>query len=239
MLRYVHKDSNGILLRRSWADAWKDYRCHHVVSKWAARIIHQFNASHLADSLEAAENEDEISNRIRHPIDNSWMRLSAVHAILQGTDSAERRRSGKDDDVTLSAHAHQIEAAKAITEDLWKVDTSSSDTITISAKRDSIEPAPGIGPSKKQGAESTKTASLSVDKASKLLYKDFSSDAAREWTEKLKAGRDGKKPSQEQLDCIHAIVERCTIEAIETDTNPEYRSEPLRMILHGVPGASR
>ena len=82
-LRYVYTNANGEALARSYADAWKDYRCKHVVSKWAARIILQFNASHLADSLEALEADDtHDSKRDRSAIDNSWMQLTTVRDIL-------------------------------------------------------------------------------------------------------------------------------------------------------------
>ena len=120
--RYVYTNTKGELLQRSYAEAWKDYRCHHVVSKWASRIIQQFNASHLADSLEAAENDEIRDNqRERSPIDNSWMQLETVQDILQGTASAERRRAGNDDRTTISAHAHLVEEAKTISEKLWSL----------------------------------------------------------------------------------------------------------------------
>ena len=57
LLQFPLVDSENKPFRRSYADAWKDYRCGHVVSKYAARIIQQFCAAHLADSLEAAEDE--------------------------------------------------------------------------------------------------------------------------------------------------------------------------------------
>ena len=112
-----YKDCNGSPLRRSWWDAWKDYRMHHVVSDWAVRAIQHFNASQLADSLEKAEADDEMDKkreRDRNPYDNSWMKLDVVRDLLRGSDSAERRRGGKDDRKPLSPHAHQIEASKAI-----------------------------------------------------------------------------------------------------------------------------
>ena len=91
-LRYTYTDKEGKPLRRSYAEAWKDYRCKHVVSKWAAKIIRQWNASHLADSLEALEEDDRHdSKRQRDPIDGSWMDLNAVRDILQNSASAERR----------------------------------------------------------------------------------------------------------------------------------------------------
>ena len=134
--RYIYHNSMGECLRRSYEDSWKDYRCKHVVSKWAARIILQFSTSQLADSLEAAEDVKERGNkRERDVIDNTWMRLRTVYDILQGTESAERRRAGAADMSKLSAHAHQIEAAKAIAENLWSLHMSEDIQVDVSNKK--------------------------------------------------------------------------------------------------------
>jgi hypothetical protein len=39
VVQYPHVDSTGRPLQRCYAKAWKDYRCGHIVSKYAARII--------------------------------------------------------------------------------------------------------------------------------------------------------------------------------------------------------
>ena len=57
LVQFPLVDSDNKPFHRSYAEAWKDYRCGHVVSKYAARIIQQICAPHLADSLEAAEDE--------------------------------------------------------------------------------------------------------------------------------------------------------------------------------------
>ena len=72
-IHYLYVDKNGNPLERCYAKSWRDYRCGHVVSKYAAKIIQQFAASHLADSLEAAENDAEPSKREREPVDSSWI----------------------------------------------------------------------------------------------------------------------------------------------------------------------
>ena len=96
-LQYPTVDSNGKPFQRSYANAWKDYRCGHVVSKYAARIIQRFAASHLADSLEAAEDDEgEPSKRERPPVDTSWINLTAVHDILGHTKSSERSNLGSE-----------------------------------------------------------------------------------------------------------------------------------------------
>ena len=235
-LRYVYTNMDGEPLSRSYANAWKDYRCKHIVSKWAARIIQQFNASHLADSLESleAENAGE-SNRDRSPIDTSWMNLTTVREILQGTASAERRRAGDDDKIKLSAHAHQVEAAKTVSENLWSLPQTADLHVDISNKHQSIVSS-SFEKSVKKKVEETKQNFDSGEKKAGLTYRNFSLAKANAWLHRLTKGPDKKKPSEEQLECVREVIKRCAIEARETNENREFRSEPMRMLLHGVPG---
>ena len=238
-LHYVYTNVNGEALPRSYAAAWKDYRCKHVVSKWAARIIQQFNASHLADSLEAQEADDAgNSKRDRNPIDNSWMQLKTVQDIVQSTASAERRRGGDDDKLKISAHAHLIEEAKAISEKLWSLPSRIDMPVDISNKHKSIVSTGSEKPAKKK-AEVPKTNFDSGEMKAGLAYRNFSVAKANAWLRKLRTADKKKSPSEEQLACLQAIMTRCAIEAREVDENKEFRSEPLRMVLHGVPGAGK
>ena len=236
-LRYVYTKRNGEPLPRSYADAWKDYRCKHVVSKWAARIIQQFNASHLAHSLEAAEADDtRDSKKDRNPIDNSWMQLTTVQDILQGTASAERRRAGDNDNIQISAHAHLVEEAKSISEKLWSLPTTLDVPVDFSNKHKSIVSSSVEKPTKRK-AEESKEPFDSGEKKAGLAYRNFTIAKASAWLRELTTAVNEKTPSEEQLRCLEAVITRCAIEAVETDENREFRSEPLRMLLHGVPGA--
>ena len=236
-LRYVYTKQNGEALARSYADAWKDYRCKHVVSKWAARIIQQFNASHLADSLEAEEADQSQDNRReRNPIDNSWMQLTSVKDILEGTASAERRRAGGKDKIQISAHAHLVEEAKSISEKLWSLPRTLDVTVDISNKHISKISTSFEKPAKTK-ADAPKEPCDNGDKKAGLVYRKFSIAKANEWLRDLKNAANKTSPSDEQLTCLEAVIQRCAIEAVETDENREFRSEPLRMLLHGVPGA--
>ena len=58
------------------------------------------------------------------------------------------------------------------------------------------------------------------------------------WLRTIQSESNNKKPSSEQIRCIEAIMERCAQEARDENLDNEYRSEPLRLILHGVPGVS-
>lgn len=237
-LHYVYSNLQGEPLRRSYADAWKDYRCKHVVSKWAARIIQQFNASHLADSLEAAEADDtRNSTRDRKPIDNSWMELNTVRDILTGTASAERRRAGDDSKIQISAHAYQVEAAKSVSEKLWSLPTAADVFVDISNKHQSIISSK-FEKQKEKKKEGTKESLVTAEKTAGLVYRNFSVAKANEWLRKLRTVDKQKQPSHEQQACLQEIITRCAVEAREADENKEFRSEPLRMLLHGVPGVA-
>lgn len=81
--QYPETDNAGEPFRRSYADARKDYRCGHVVSKYAARVIQQFTATHISDSLEKYENDAvEDERRERAPVDTSWISISTVRELL-------------------------------------------------------------------------------------------------------------------------------------------------------------
>ena len=106
-----------------------------MVSRYAARVIEQFAASHLADSLEEAENDQEApSRRERAPIDTSWMSLAAVHTILRRTASIGTSKLESEDQGKASKFAHQVEAAKEISEKLWSV-PEEHDTLEGSLKK--------------------------------------------------------------------------------------------------------
>ena len=236
-----YKDCKGSPLRRSWWDAWKDYRMHHVVSDWAVRAIQHFNASQLADSLEKAEADDEMSKRRerdRDPYDNSWMKLDAVRDLLRGSDSAERRRGGKDDGKLLSPHAHQIEASKAITEDLWTVPESTLRSFSIGNKRASV-PSEKEKQAPEKKAEPQEHSRSRRGKETALSYGGLTERVARTWMLNLTDPKNKKRPSEEQLACLQQIVDRCVQENKEHGRNLQFRSEPLRMVLHGVPGAGK
>ena len=236
-----YKDCSGCPLRRSWWDAWRDYRMHHVVSNWAVRAIRHFNASQLADSLEKAEADDELNNRRdrdRNPYDNSWMKLDVVRELLRGSDSAERRRGGKDDKKLLSSHAQQIEAAKAITEDLWNVPEKTLSSFSVANKRTSVafDKEKKASDKKEEPHEEPRSRR---SKETALSYGGLSERAARLWIMNLTDPKNKKTPSEEQMACIQKIVDRCLQESKEHGRNQEFRSEPLRMVLHGVPGAGK
>ena len=82
---------------------------------------------------------------------------------------------------------------------------------------------------------STSTQNAQLDFKS-CLQKDVHAWLRRLRLQRLQTDTSKKTPSAEQLQCIKAVVDRCIQEARDEQNNVEYRSEPLRLILHGVPG---
>ena len=236
VLHYPRVNSSGEAFLRCYAKAWKDYRCGHVVSRYAARAIVQFAASHLADSLEEAEDDQEApSTRERAPIDTSWMSLAAVHSILRRTASVETSKLDSEEQGKASKFAHQVEAAKEISEKLWSVPEEHASSRGSFNKQGSIACQESEKPMGKDSGKARENSGSAKMDAS-LCYKAFKKKKADEWLHSLQAAHNEKKPSAEQLLCIQAVVQRCVQEARDELNNVEYRSEPLRLILHGVPG---
>lgn len=207
-MEYPTVDSAGKPFER-YAKAWKDYRCGHVVSKYAARIIQQFSASHLADSLEAAENgAAELSKREREPVDTSWHSITAVHNILQHTTSTERLKIGSDEQAKISKYAHQMESAKSISEKLWRISDNYDAGHGILNKEVSIAAQPSEDSSCKTDGTSP-AAPSSTTQDTLLLYPSFRKNIADLWLRRLQADTSDEKPSAEQLQCIKTLVSRC------------------------------
>ena len=135
----------------------------------------------------------------------------------------------------LSKHAHQVEVAKSISEKLWSMSDTHEAVQGSLDKYGNIIPQSSEKPSHKvDGNFPLELVSLRM--GANLLYQRFQKKSATEWLHRLKACSGTKRPSAEQLQFSEGIVKRCVEEAIEEQSHVEYRSEPARLLLHGVPG---
>ena len=76
-------------LKRCYSSAWKDYCSGHVVSKHAAKVILQWKAGHLSESMELCQpDDDEPSKKVDDPVDTSWS------ARKKGLSSVEKIKCG-------------------------------------------------------------------------------------------------------------------------------------------------
>ena len=134
-----------------------------------------------------------------------------------------------------SKFAHQVEVAKTISEKLWSV----PDELEVPGgnldKGGSIAGQQSEPPTAKGDSNCAQDPSTSTQDA-QLHYQSFLQKNADTWLRRLRTDNSKKTPSAEQLQCIQAVVRRCIQEARDEQNNVEYKSEPLRLILHGVPG---
>ena len=107
----------------------------------------------------------------------------------------------------------------------------------VSNKKKSMVP-PNSEKAEKRKAEAPKESPDDAAKKAGLVYRSFSVNKANAWLKDLQTPNAKKKlPSAEQLSCLEEVIKRCEFESRESNQNKEFRSEPLRMLLHGVPGA--
>ena len=134
----------------------------------------------------------------------------------------------------IDLYVHQVEAAKSISEKLWSVPNELEALESSLDKGGSIAGQQSEPPTNKDDGNCPQDSSSSR-KDGHLHYQAFKKNA-HAWLRRLQADTSKKTPSAEQLQCIQTVVHRCIQEARDKQNNVEYRSEPLRLILHGVPG---
>ena len=81
------------------------------------------------------------------------------------------------------------------------------------------------------------TSFLSSRKLRVWTYSGLTKENAELWLQSLRNA--AAPPSVEQEKFLETVVRRCLIEAQEERDEPEFRSEPVRTFLHGVPGAGK
>ena len=79
-----------------------------------------------------------------------------------------------------------------------------------------------------------------VEAGASLLYRGLTRATAREWLLRLTTGGPSAiVPSDEQRLVLQDVMDRCFDERVDEEEDREIRSEPLRLFLHGVPGAGK
>ena len=148
----------------------------------------------------------------------------------------EDPKLGIEEKSKASKYADQIEAAKSISERLWSIPHEHTATDSSLDKQGSIvEQHSAASTSIDDGKHPADPSSSRKDTI--LVYKTFRSNKVKQWLRELQAESNEITPSAEQLQFIQTVVSRCVQEAPEEHSNVECRSEPLRILLHGVPGA--
>ena len=231
-------------LPRSFVAAWSDYKSQHVVSHHAQRVIRNFLLTQLAESAEAAEpddddDDDEKKGRSWEEVDTSWVSLDIVHKILNTGQAL--RHEGEERKLNSRQTAFQTRMKSSMST------THKTFSSTVTSTPDA--------PLKEDGFMSieTKTANQRKDQVKRtapktegvtLFYDGYSVQKANTWLQNLCALPEDPKvvkvvPSAEQLSALRRIMERCKEEHAEEQREKIGTSEPLRGLLHGVPGAGK
>jgi hypothetical protein len=111
----------------------------------------------------------------------------------------------------------------------------------VSKKKKARGPSRDVqGPTEPDSAQGVTAGPLSGVQHGRLTYKSAEGAlTADQWLEALKSS--SAPPNREQLKVLEAVIRRCNIEAEQEradDINPA-GDEPLRMLLHGLPGTGK
>ena len=238
----------GSALARDFGSAWQDYRSGHVVSEHAARTIRNFLATQLTESAEADAAEEEDAKRVPwEQVDTSWVSLQEIRHII-GENVALQSLSTPDTPVgKRNSWEHRVARQNADIDKWWAppaMPSSATGSASASStmKLNTEGSVPADLTSLPQASKSTSASSKDVrdvQARAAMLYRSCSSTAADEWLLSLTtAGSSAIVPSVEQRLVLQDVIDRCFAER-EEEEKDEIRSEPLRLFLHGVPGAGK
>ena len=227
---------------RSFAVAWEDYQRYHIVSKHALRLIRNFILTQMPESVEVDEEDSETEKTKQPPVKvfSPWASLDSIKEMLQSEKEAEPGKRYK--------NKVAVDAARDLTHLLWGCDDDVSPETSLPSNKDG-----NIGKYTKAALTTTPAhgsaslrASNSLDGDACLIYSGLSPASASHWFRTLCAhgletdARDPRpRPNEEQKRIIRRIIDRCLQECVGEASETDFRSEPLRFLLHGVPGAGK
>ena len=209
---------------RSHEKAWLDYRSAHVVSQHARDVIRGFEAATQAKMFEEEDDMEQAQNSkaAAGPADTSWVDGVHMEAILAWQEGNQKDMGwGKRAGAAAVASSKFWEQGQM----KWKARGERDGEVESDVSVTEVV----------QGEKQAKAAGNC--KKTNLLYEGLSEAKAKEWLKKLE--REPEKPTAEQLSFLSVVVERCLVEQREELGNEDKQSEPVRMLLHGVPGAGK
>ena len=218
--RYTSKTAVG---RRCHALAWRDYLKYHVVSDHAKRVILNFLAAAECTPDEPDETHPEGAPVPSQDVDTSWIDASTIHRLTAGDGFQFSKRS-----------AQTVENIVQRWDPQQTTEPQTAQPRSVCAGMPDPGLAPNVNPNLNKLDPNNKPPPH-VD----ISYASFDSDAAQAWLHQLQQTTDMPVPNQEQTECLQAIIARCTLEAQEQTLEAPHRTEPLRAIVHGVPGAGK
>ena len=208
--------------RRCHAAAWQDYIKHHIVSEHAKRTIRNFLAAAECSPEDVTEEDVDATKVPRQDVDTSLVDVTTVQRLTAGEGFQYSKRSAQTVQNIVQQWTPQT------------VTNTSSRPVTVCAgipDPGAPVPAPDDHTKPKQGQDPPQPVDIS--------YAGFRPELARSWLNSLQFSGSPPVPSTEQCACLTAIINRCEEEMQDERTEAVHRSEPLRAILHGVPGAGK
>ena len=207
--------------RRCHAAAWRDYISKHIVSRPAKRAIRNFLAAVRCTPDEADEPDAADADLPRPDVDTSWVDASTVRRLTVGEGFQYSKRS-KQTVQSIVEHWNPSDSH-----------TVGDQPLQRCAGIPDPGPPPSVPPDHKHGRSGPQP--LHVD----VHYTGFDSDVAQSWLRGLHTSTTNPVPSAEQSAVLQAVIDRCRTEMLEEQQEAPCRSEPLRALLHGVPGAGK
>ena len=232
---------------RSHHLAWRAYIQQHVVSEHAARTIRNFLSATECDpeEVDLAETPAQPTD---HEVDTTWVTSDTIDKLVRGVGFEYSKRSGP----AVRRIVEEWEATPQVDAiNSWFVSTGIADIKLdhSQSKRQQPTPLPETEPlSWTYGKLTPESAtawlqrlaeqgSVAVDPAAGSA-EQRSASAEQRSASASQEPRAARKPTAEQVTFLRAVVDRCLTEAQEEQVESS-RSEPLRAVFHGVPGAGK
>lgn len=197
--------------------AWKEYLHKHIASEHAKNMIQNF----LAAAECTPEETDPVDQPFKHErsdVDTSWIDVNTIEKLTQGVGFEYSKRSGP--------------AVQQILQ-TWNLDRPATDqTWTLPDSRPEVPPS-------QQDTTPNVPKDIKKPENLKWTYGTLTDQKASEWLQSLIEHDKHVKPTEEQINFLRAVVQRCVAEGHEEVTDTPARSEPWRTIFHGVPGAGK
>ena len=237
--RRTVKKPYQVTTERSMVDAWNDYTRSHIVSKHAHRLIRNFTLTQMPNSVEADEDDEAPKGRTKLcEISTPWATPDSIANMLRGNVATIADVDSK--------YERTAASTRSTTQKLWGLDEDAAPMqefakdgdVGVYAKKDSSSKGlPNQGNPKSRAPFSA---------YARLHYEGLTKDKAYTWLSELcrlgspkDTRKPPRKPSKEQKVVLDRIIERC-LQEVEDEARDEVpRSEPLRCLLHGVPGAGK
>ena len=229
------------LRTRSHSKAWEDYVQRHVVSRHAARRIQNFLLAHL-DAPDHDEDamgnlETEGANVPQDQTSANNMSLDDVRAVLQPANT-NTRVAAEEVGAKRSQFERHVAAAVGRSLQLWSpgADYQAENNTRELSKEGSVSMAALDGEHNEGHLPEAKHEHCGLK--ARLCYEGLTAQGARAWQEQLAQMKPGA-PSPEQVLFLNTVIQRCLQERVEEQADAASRSEPVRCVLHGVPGAGK